>query len=81
MDKVKNVIYEYLNEPDDAEECLKRLDELVVFVIEMRHSYVDCDKPRSMSRVDVDMMILRKAVAADLSVVDLDGKQIIFRER
>lgn len=78
FNKVVNSVYEYID-ADDPDDCKKHLENVLEFVIRLRHSYVDNDKP--MSSQDVNIMILRKALEADLKVVNIDGRKVIMRER
>jgi len=65
MNKAINAIYEYVN-ADEPDECKRRLDAMVDFIIRLRHSYVDNDKP--VSACDVNMEILRIAELEGLRV-------------
>ena len=65
LNKVINAIYEYVN-ADEPDECKRRLDNMVDFIIRLRHSYIDNDKP--VSAFDVNMEILRAAELAGLRV-------------
>ena len=73
--------YGYLLDVDDPDECKKRLDDMVDFMVRLRHSFVDNDKQRPVSsKHELNMEILHRATLNDLSVVDIDGKRIIMRE-
>lgn len=70
MNKAINAVYEYVNEAVDPDECKRRLDLMVDFIIRLRHSYVDMDKP--MSDHDVNMELLRVAETEGLRVAFVD---------
>ena len=66
MKEVIDEIYKWINSPDDMQVCKQRIDELLRFVIGLRHSWVDADKP--MSVVDVNNYILEVAQYEGLRV-------------
>lgn len=68
MKKVIDAIYEYLYDTTDPDDCKVRLDRVLEFVIRLRHSFVDNDKP--MSAVGVNKEILR--------IAELEGLRIGF---
>jgi len=74
--KAINGIYNYLYDAENPMESKQRLDKMVNFIIDLRHSYVDNDKP--MSTYDVNMEILRQAELKSLKVcfVPIDGKVV-----
>ena len=76
--KVINAIYEYVN-AENPDEVKHRIDKVLDFNIRLRHSYVDNDKPQSVS--DVNKEILRIAELKDLHVsyVPIDGKVVGLR--
>ena len=66
MRKPIDAIYEYLYEAVDPDESKKRLDNILDFVIRLRHSFVDNDKP--VSAMDVNREILEIARREGLRV-------------
>ena len=60
-----NSIYDYICD-DDKAECKQRLDSVVDFVVRLRHSYIDNDKPKSS--MDVNREILDIALKSGLRV-------------
>ena len=66
MRKPIDAIYEYLYEAGDPDESKRRLDGILDFVIRLRHSYVDNDKPKSA--MDVNSEILEIAEREGLRV-------------
>ena len=77
--KVINAIYEYVN-ADSPDEVKRRIENVLDFNINLRHSYVDNDKPMSVQ--DVNMEILRMAELKDLRVsyVPINNKLVGFKE-
>ena len=65
----------YVNAADDPDECKKRLDNMLDFIIRLRHSFVDADKPKPVSKHELNMEILRRAELNELRVgyVELEG--------
>ena len=76
--KVINAIYEYVN-ADSPDEVKRRIENVLDFNINLRHSYVDNDKPMSVQ--DVNMEILRMAELKDLRVcyVPINNKLVGLR--
>ena len=77
--KVINAIYEYVT-ADSPDEVKRRIENVLDFNINLRHSYVDNDKPMSVQ--DVNMEILRMAELKDLRVsyVPIGDKLVGFKE-
>lgn len=67
-----NCIYSYLNASDDPDECLRRLDCVLNFVIRLRHSYVDNDKPMSSQEVNMDIVHQAELVGLKVKYVELE---------
>lgn len=70
MKKAIDAIYEYLYDVEDPDECKRRLDNVLEFVVSLHHSFVDNDKPKSA--VDVNRDILRIAENEGLRVSYID---------
>jgi len=75
-----NSIYGYID-ADDPDTVKSHLDAVVDFVIRLRHSYVDNDKP--MSTCDLNTAILRSAELDGLrvGVVRIGDKTVDIQER
>ena len=68
MNEAINAIYRYVNDADDPDECKVRLDNMLDFVIRLRHSFVDNDKPKPTSNYDINMEIFRRAELNELKI-------------
>lgn len=82
--EMRNVVYSYVNEADDADECVDRLNKALEFVIGLRQSYVDNDKP--CSNIFVNGVIKQLEDAGELKVDGvllevIDNKIVDLKER
>ena len=62
-----NAIYSYIDE-SDPDKCKQCIDKALEFIIRLRHSYVDNDKPKPVSNYDINQEIIRQADLAGLRV-------------
>lgn len=50
-----DAVYGYVCDHSDPDECKRRLDKTVDFVIRLRHSYVDNDRPKTNQEVNQEI--------------------------
>ena len=73
MKKVIDAVYNYLYDVTNPDDCKKRLDNVLDFVIRLRHSFVDNDKQRSTND-DINKQILQEAEQKGLTVKHVELK-------
>jgi len=69
-DVVDNV-YNYLVSCDDPDKCKERIDKVLEFVIRLRHSYVDNDKPKSSMEINDEILEIAKRSGLRVGYVEL----------
>jgi len=79
FNKAVNAIYDYVYSVD-PNVCKKNIDQMLMFIIRLHHSFVDNDKPSS--NFDVNMNILRLAELGELEVGEVPvSSEVDLREK
>lgn len=65
-------VYEYLYDAPNPDDCKKRLDKVLEFVIRLRHTFVDNHKQQTVQDVNKEIMDIAALEGLYLSWVELE---------
>ena len=81
FDEMVNAVYSYVNEADSSDECLNCLNNALEFMIRLRHSYVDNDKPKTNLEINEELLKRADLVGLRVGYVRIGDRLVDVKER